>query len=114
MLPPVAASSSQPVGPGSSDSYSIVNRPSLFPLGVSAVSSQDPPVSVASTTIDNDVYSLVAGRPDLFLQAECNRLTVQMDDLYQRRASIVRAITALTGLPVPSPAYLRDPPPESQ
>lgn len=110
MLPPVGTSSVQPTGPGSSSSYAVVNRPTLFPLGVSTASGQNLPSSVATSTLENDLYSLVDKRPDLFLKMECNRLKDQIVDLCQRRASVARALTALTGEVVPSlPPFLGGP-----
>ena len=112
MLPPVGASPAPPTGPGSSDSYAIVNRPTLFPLAVSAASGSGVPSSVATSTFNADPFNLVATSPDVFLQLECNRLTEQMTELYYRRASAARAVTALTGLPVPAlPHFLGGPPP---
>ena len=85
--------------------------PPIAPAPSIAPSDHSLPSSASTSTLETDLYSLVMSRPDLFLKMECNRLMVQLVDLYHRRLSAARALTALTGEPVPPlPPFLGGPP----
>ena len=84
--------------------------PPIAPASSISPSDQSLLSSVSTSTLEADLYSLVVKRPDLFLKMECNRLTVQLFDLYHRRDSLARALAALTGEPIPPlPSFLGGP-----
>ena len=84
--------------------------PPIAPAPSISPSDQSLPSSVSISTLETDIYSLIVKRPDLFLKMECNRLTLQLVDLYHRRDSLARALAALTGeLIPPLPSFLGGP-----
>ena len=112
-VPPSEAQLPPLTGTGSSGSYDIVNRPTVFPP---AVSSQDSFIHHVSFAPPHDPFLNFRRNTDAFLFTEYNNIILEMTRLYYRRASLEALIRSTTTQCVPPPpAFLKDlPAPPSQ